>query len=275
MLDYGVIDCWINPNFPTTPGGQGDVSYLFKGFAERSRRGTTLPQMLDEMDAAGIERGILCVGYGGGEQELPWVLDAIEKHPERFSSSLVVDPRHGMRAVRAIEQAVREHNCKLIRLVAFTTQIPYDHPYCFPIYAKCIELGVAVGVNVGIPGPRFAGKCQDPISLDEVCWFFPELKVVMQHGGEPWADLCVKLMLKWQNLYYMSSAFAPKHLPAEIVQFMNTRGADKVMFASDYPLLAFDRCVSEIEAMPFRDDERRRKFARDNAVALFYAGETA
>jgi uncharacterized protein len=97
----------------------------------------------------------------------------------------------------------------------------------------------------------------------------------MQHGGEPWADLCVKLMLKWPNLYYMSSAFAPKHLPAEIVQFMNTRGAHKVMFASDYPLLDFERCLKEIAEMPFRDEERRRRFARDNAMALFFPEASA
>jgi len=46
---------------------------------------------------------------------------------------------------------------------------------------------------------------------------------------------------------------------------MNTRGADKVMFASDYPLLCLDRCAGEIENMVFRDEERRRKFASDNA----------
>jgi predicted TIM-barrel fold metal-dependent hydrolase len=37
------------------------------------------------------------------------------------------------------------------------------------------------------------------------------------------------------------------------------------MFASDYPLLGLDRCAREIEKMEFRDEERRRKFASDNA----------
>ena len=49
--------------------------------------------------------------------------------------------------------------------------------------------------------------------IDEVCWFFPELKFVTRHGCEPWADLAVKLMLKWPNLYYSTSAFAPEVLP--------------------------------------------------------------
>ena len=59
--------------------------------------------------------------------------------------------------------------------------------------------------------------------LDEICWFFPELKVVMKHGAEPWTDLAWKLMLKYENLYYMTSAFAPKHYPKDIINFANTR----------------------------------------------------
>lgn len=59
-----------------------------------------------------------------------------------------------------------------------------------------------------------------------VCWFFPEFKVVMRHGAEPWTDLAVKLMLKWPNLFYSTSAFAPKYYPKAIIDYANTRGAD-------------------------------------------------
>jgi predicted TIM-barrel fold metal-dependent hydrolase len=154
----------------------------------------------------------------------------------------------------------------MARIMAFHTLIPYNDPRCYPLYAKCVELDIPISINVGVPGPLVpAARLQDPIVLDEICAFFPELKIIMAHGGDPWAAVCVKLMLKWKNLNYMSSAFAPKHLPKEIVHYMNTRGPDRIMWASDYPLLGFDRCASEIEAMDLRDEERRRKFGRDNA----------
>jgi predicted TIM-barrel fold metal-dependent hydrolase len=54
---------------------------------------------------------------------------------------------------------------------------------------------------------------------------------------------------------------------------MNTRGADKVMFASDYPLLGLVRCVREVEAMNFRDEDRRRKFLSDNARRVILGQE--
>jgi predicted TIM-barrel fold metal-dependent hydrolase len=95
----------------------------------------------------------------------------------------------------------------------------------------------------------------------------------MAHCGDPWAELCVKLMLKWKNLYMMTSAFSPKHYPPPLVHYMNTRGPDKVMFASDYPLLGLSRCVREVEEMNFRDEDRRRKFLSDNARRVILGQE--
>jgi predicted TIM-barrel fold metal-dependent hydrolase len=95
--------------------------------------------------------------------------------------------------------------------------------------------------------------------------------VVLQHGGEPWVDTCVKLMVKWPNVHYMSSAIAPKHLPPAIVAYANTRGADRVMFASDYPLLTHERCIREAAELPFRDQDRFDKFIGANARRLFFS----
>ena len=71
--------------------------------------------------------------------------------------------------------------------------------------------------------------------FDQVCYDFPDLRIVMRHGAEPWEELAVKLMLKWPGLYYMTSAFAPKYYPKAIVDYANTRGADKIMYAGLLP----------------------------------------
>jgi predicted TIM-barrel fold metal-dependent hydrolase len=67
----------------------------------------------------------------------------------------------------------------------------------------------------------------------------------------------------------MLSAYVPKHYPPEIMYFMNTRGSDKVMFATDYPVLSFKRCMKEVKEIAFRNDEIRRKFLRENALRVF------
>ncbi len=106
--------------------------------------------------------------------------------------------------------------------------------------------------------------------IDEVCWFFPDLKFVMRHGADPWTDLAVKLMLKWPNLYYSTSAFAPRHYPESILNYANSRGADKVMYAGYYPMgLSLERIFTEMPNVPFKDEEVFAKFLRHNAARVF------
>jgi predicted TIM-barrel fold metal-dependent hydrolase len=95
---------------------------------------------------------------------------------------------------------------------------------------------------------------------------------VTRHGCEPWADLAVKLLLKWPNLYYSTTAFAPKYYPRAIIDFANTRGSDKVMFGSYYPWgFELERIFSELERVELRD-EVWPKFLRENAARVLDLG---
>ena len=132
--------------------------------------------------------------------------------------------------------------------------------------AQMDKYGIA---SVGVPGPRLPMEPQKVEHLDEVCWFFPELKVVMRHGGEPWTELAWKLMLKYPNLNYMTSAFAPKYYPEDIIRFANTRGADQVMYAGYFPMgISLERIFKDMPGVPLKD-EVWPKFLRDNAMRVF------
>ncbi len=78
----------------------------------------------------------------------------------------------------------------------------------------------------------------------------------------------MKLMLKWPNLYYSTSAFAPKYYPEEIVKYANTRGADKVIYAGYFPMgLSLERIMSDMVDVPFKEDVWP-KFLRGNATKI-------
>jgi uncharacterized protein len=94
---------------------------------------------------------------------------------------------------------------------------------------------------------------------------------VMRHGAEPHVDMAVKLMLKYPNLYYSTSAFAPKYYPKEIIQFANTRGADKILYAGYFPMgLSLERIFAELAELPLRA-EVWPKFLRTNALKVLGA----
>jgi len=226
---------------------------------------------LEAMDRHGIERAMLGVGRGGDDdRERSGVHRALAQHPDRFIGSWAVDPNHGMTAVRDLVKAYETLGIRAATAfpAGCSPQVPINDKRFYPLYAKCVELDIPIFICTGVPGPRVPMACQKTELLDEVCWFFPDLKVVMRHGAEPWEELAVKLMLKWPNLYYSTSAFAPRYYPQAIVDFANSRGADKVMYAGYFPMgLSLDRIFAELPDVPFKDDVWP-KFLRENALRV-------
>jgi len=242
------------------------AQYMFKNVPKVDPPSDPVAALLELMDKYGIERAMIGVSGASNESHR-----ALHDHPDRFFGCAQVDPNRGMEAVRDLQHAVEEFGVKAASAFpcGLNPQVPINDKKFFPIYAKCVELDIPINVCAGVPGPRVPFAPQYVGLIDEVCWFFPELKFVTRHGCEPWADLAVKLLLKWPNLYYSTSAFAPKFYPAEIVHFANTRGADKVMYAGYFPMgLSLERIFAEMPEVPFRDHVWP-KFLRENAIRVF------
>lgn len=242
------------------------AQYLFKGIQERIGDGDTADSLVALFDHHGIDKGLVSIDLHDAQP----AIDCLEKYPDRFFAKVRVNPLDGIAALRKAEALVKKYpkHIRGIGVTPFACQKPPNDKSYFPVYTKAVDWGIPVTVNVGIPGPRVPGECQNPMYLDEVMYFFPDLVVVMAHGGEPWEALCAKLMLKWPNLYYMTSAFAPKRYPEAIIKFANSRGADKVMYAGYHPGLAFDRVQKEMADVPFKADVWP-KFLRENAKKVF------
>jgi predicted TIM-barrel fold metal-dependent hydrolase len=238
------------------------VAYMFKD-VPKAATDDPVAHTLALMDHHGIERAVM--GAGSENQQR-----ALAQHPDRFLPTIGVDPNDGMRAV---EQIVRAHESSgLAALSGFPSgcnpPVPINDKRWYPVYAKCVELGIPIFMCVGVPGPRVPMAAQKVELLDEVCWFFPELTIVMRHGGEPWEELAVKLMLKWPNLYYSTSAFAPRYYPRAIIDYANSRGSDKIIYGGYFPMgLTLDRIFSELPDVPF-NDEVWPKFLRRNAMKV-------
>jgi len=244
------------------------AQYMFKGVPDIGEQADYLAWTVGEMDRFNIAKALV----GFDETLVPRIR---ADYPDRFAFDLPLNPNLGMEEVRRIRRIHAKYGLAAVSVFPAGTwpQVPINHKYMFPIYTVCSELGLPILLNVGVPGPRIPMENQKVEHLDEICWFFPDLKVVMRHGAEPWEALAVKLMLKWPNLYYSTSAFAPKHYPKAIIDFANTRGADKIIYAGYFPMgLSLDRIFRELEDVPFKD-EVWPKFLRDNARRVFNLGE--
>jgi predicted TIM-barrel fold metal-dependent hydrolase len=243
------------------------VEYMFKDVPEKGLTDAPDPiaVTLGEMDHWGIERGMIGVSQQGDASS-----EALRRYPDRFIPSGTVDPNRGMDGIRDMVRCYETWGIRSVGCFPSGTfpQVAINDKKMYPIYAKCVELGIPIFCCAGIPGPRLKFAPQHVELIDEVMYDFPELVFVTRHGCEPWTELAVKLMLKWPGLHYSTSAFAPKYYNKAIIDFANTRGADKVIYAGYFPMgLSIERIMTEMPAVGFKDDVWP-KFLRTNALRV-------
>ena len=276
--DIGIIDTMIG--FPANDFSQYDfirkqlkdgstdldfpVEYMFKNVPkELYGNKDPISVTLHEMDRFGVEIGL--IGAGGDVSR-----KALQTYPDRFIAQGGVDPNKGKEGIRNMVRQYEEFGVRSFGAFnsGFDPQVGIDDELMYPIYDKCVELDVPIFSCAGVPGPRLPMWPQHVERIDKVMYDFPELVFVTRHGCEPWVDLAVKLMLKWPNLYYSTSAFAPKYYPKEIIDYANTRGADKVIYAGYFPIgLSLERIMKDMQNVAFKD-EVWPKFLRENACKV-------
>ena len=226
----------------------------------------TPAELLETMDAAGVEKAIITTDVREPSDKL---LEFPERS-DRFALAVGADIKGGMKSLWKLEELVKRHRVVMAKVIPFMEDLPPNHRKYYPLYTKCVELDLPISINTGIPGPPMPGECQHPMHLDRVCLDFPMLKIIMAHGADPWWAEASRLMIKYKNLYLMTSAYRPRYFPPDFVHFMNTRGRNKVLFASDHPVLSMETCLKDAQALDLREGVLE-KYLYENAEQLLFA----
>lgn len=272
-----VIDCLVNVHF----GEREQPGYMlqvrddyFKGPASLYAQ-VELGELTDEMDEHGVEKAVLMYSMAKPSKT---ALEFAGKCPDRFSLAINgVDLLHPVSSLRELESLVA--NLPVVYTTAGPSfwgdgQYPPTDAAYYPLYYKCAELGLPLCMNTGLPGPPIPGEVQNPIYLDRVCYRFPELRLCMIHGADPWWDTAIRLLMKYRNLRLMTSAWSPKRLPDSLIHFMRTRGKDKIIFGSDWPVLRMSRVVPEALALELPGDVLDN-YLYNNAQEFFFTDRSA
>jgi predicted TIM-barrel fold metal-dependent hydrolase len=259
-----ILDIWVNVVTTASAAqflGQRENANIPGYLGGDGSSGVGADDLVALMDDLGVATGILTPGLHHGEDD---ALALAEKHAGRFLVAAgVADPSRPTKNVRRIRELAEHPRFALVRVMPLATQVPTNDARHYPVYSVCEELGIPVGINVGIPGPRVRSKVQHPELLEDVLIDFPDLVVIGAHMGHPYEELLMNYMRKWSNLYLSCTAYAPKYFDPNLVQFMNTsRYRGRVLWGSDEPWFPMRRSLSEAKALPL-DDE---------AMALFLGG---
>lgn len=227
----------------------------------------TVDDLLQDMETSAVV-GILQSehdehAWGSDEEWNDRVASIIHAHPDRFVCGFAgVDPRRGMPAVREIDRAYHELGLRGVVFEPALLQISPTDAICYPIYAKCVELGIPVGFHTGINfashGPLLYER---PVLIDQVACHFPELVIICHHGGWPWPMETVAVAWKHANVYVEFGAISPKYIAnsggwGDTVHFINSVIREKVLWGTDWPMLRYERTLTELEALPLKESAR-------------------
>ncbi len=279
----GIIDIVVNLFTPQEVElGQTGLDENFKQqvrMPEEMRGGVSIPDYINKMDQAGIERSLLIAVRAGDIRvpesfEVPYerVYDVCRQNPERFSGLAGVDPFRGMEGLNDLETAVKEYGFVGAHLYPHWCELPPNHRKYYPYYAKCCELGIPIMMQVGhnliYSKNRRLPSVGKPIYLDQVAIDFPELKLIGIHIGIPWTEEMISMCWKHENIYTAGDAYAPKYWPEAFVHYANSYGKHKVMFGTDWPVIDPIRAVDEFNNLNFKDSSKKLVL-RENAIQVF------
>jgi len=91
--------------------------------------------------------------------------------------------------------------------------------------------------------------------------------VVAAHFGWPWQMDLIAIALHKTNVYIDISGWAPRRIPAEVLRELRGRLSGQFLWGSDYPFIAPERCLSELEAFDL-PSEVMTAVLHDNAARV-------
>ena len=267
-----IIDGWVNaisPDYqlPWDKNVEMAINKRFPNYAANSAAYQDTDTLIGLMDEAGVSKAVLCDPHGSEALRIA-IVDALARYPDRFIGSAAVHPTKAAQDVGLVRRLKADGFSAVMCLGVFSG-LPYNHPKYFPIFATCEEEQLVVTCNVGLALVPISGEQQNPLTLDPALEHFPDLSIIMCHGGLPWAESCVAMMRKWSNLHWMPSDIATHVMPQSIIDYGRTDGSDRLLLATGFPALSFRDKVSEVAEGGLFTGEAAENYAWRTASRLF------
>jgi len=110
-------------------------------------------------------------------------------------------------------------------------------------------------------------KYSNPMHLDDVAVDFPDMPIVLAHPSFPWQEEALSVAQHKPNVYIDLSGWSPKYFPPILVKYANSLLKHKMLFGSDWPVIAPDRWLHDFDNLDIKP-EVRPLILKDNAVKL-------
>lgn len=202
--------------------------------------GTIVPERLDRyMHGEGVEIAVLLCEYSPlatGIQPIEDLLPIARYNPDRFRMLANLNPHYHHPIPDELERQVGLGAVGLKLHPVHGGFIPND-PRLYPAYRLCQDQELPVVFHCGTSTfPGSTNRYANPEFIEDVVRDFPDLKVILAHGGRGWwYDAAAFMASMRENVWIEISGLPPKKLPEYYANHKFERLAQKMIFGTDWP----------------------------------------
>src|SRR5919109_3827495 len=239
--------------------------------------GTLVPERFDAfLRDEGVDLALLLAEYSPrvtGIQPAEDMVPLVKHNPRRMRLIANLNPHLHHPIVAELERQL-EMRAVGLKIHPVHGGFPANSRELYPAYAQCERAGVPVVFHCGTSVfPGAVNRFADPAVMDEVAGAFPDLKIVLAHGGRGWwYDAAGFITQIRRNVWIEVSGLPPKKLPQYYRNFDLARLGRRFIFATDWPgVPGIGVNASVVAGLGFDRDTLERIFWR-NAFDVYDFG---
>jgi predicted TIM-barrel fold metal-dependent hydrolase len=250
---------------------EGGIEKLLKLYDDE---GTMIPARFDEyMAGEGVDVAILFAEYSPkstGIQSVEDMLPIIEHNPDRFRLMANLNPHLHYPLVGELKRQISLGAVGL-KLHPVHGTFPPNDRMLYPAYAFCEDENFPIVYHCGTSVfPGATNRYADPALIEDVARDFPDLTIILAHGGRGWwYDAAAFITLMRPNVYIEISGLPPKKLPDYYKNFDLERLARKMVFGTDWPGVPGPKANAQAVADLGLEPETLARVLHENASRIY------
>jgi predicted TIM-barrel fold metal-dependent hydrolase len=248
------------------------------GDTENQPQTVSYAELIAEMDKSGVDVAV-AAGYGWTDFETAkisndYILEAAEKHPTRIVPFCSVNPLWGANAIDELERCHAQGARGVGELHPDTQNllgVPLTQLVPLMDCAQNLKLPILLHASEPV-GHAYPGKgTVTPDKLVALIETFPNNKFIFAHfgGGLPFYALMPEIKKMLANVWFDSAAYNFLYHADVFATCAAAFGAERLLFASDFPLIAQSRALNGLNASTHLSPAEKQLISGGNAVKLF------
>jgi predicted TIM-barrel fold metal-dependent hydrolase len=234
-------------------------------YSDKKAKLATADELIDSMDKDGVDISVvlnsswtvheLCV------ETNDYILESIARYPKRLVGFCAVQPRSLESALDEIERCAEGGIRGVGEIRPDMPQFDLsDEAVMKPLIEVINKHKLILLTHASEPvGHDYPGK--GAVTLELLYSFitsYPDLTIVCAHwgGGLPFYALMPEVKQAMSNVFFDTAASPFLYSPQVYRQVIQLVGADKILFGSDYPLLAQSRLLGEIGSLDLPEETK-------------------